>query len=147
MTQKHEWYYWKCVEMIELVSILYWQYVWRIVSMSHCVAKTCEHGKSKRDLVAFCSTGILLGCVSILVFVSNFDILCVVGGARLAFCNLRWLHAVVVLARARSDHLPSVVGFSARANVVTCAVKTHSFVFFVDCCLVNPIRDHSQLPP
>ena len=60
MTQKQKRYYWECVEIIELVSILYWQYVWRIESMSHCVAKTCEYGKSNRELVAFCSTGILL---------------------------------------------------------------------------------------
>ena len=54
-----------------------------------------------------------------LVFVSIFDILCVVGGAQLACCILSWLHTVVDLARARSDRL------RLRANVVTCAVTIH----------------------
>ena len=55
-------------------------------SVREAVRGSCVNGKTKWDSVAFCSTGILLGCVSI------FGFLCVGGGARLACCNFRRLH-------------------------------------------------------
>ena len=80
------------VDMTEFVRFFYKTFVCGIFSRSHCVAETCGHEKTKRDSVAFCSTGFLLGRCLYVVFDSIFDLLCVVRGARLACCNFSWLH-------------------------------------------------------
>ena len=68
-----------------------------------------------------------------LVFVSIFDFLCVVGGARLAGCTSGGG------SRSCLTRSPMFRGrcSSARANGATCAVESRSFIFVFYCCAVT----------
>ena len=68
---------------------------------------SCDNHNTKRG-VAFCSTGILLGCVSIW-YSCRFSIFSALWSSTGLLPQLA-ANAVVVIARARSDHLRSVVG-------------------------------------
>ena len=73
------------------LSVFFWKTVCQIVNANRCVpTRTLDESRS--------------------VFVSIFNFLCDVDGARLACCNLSWPQAMAFIGRARSDHLRSVVG-------------------------------------
>ena len=67
------------------------------------------------------------------VLVSMFAFLCAVGGARLACCNFSWLHTQWWFSLVPDAIIRGQCAL-ARANVVTCGVKTHSFKFLFFCC-------------
>ena len=81
------------------------------------------------------------------VIASKFDVLCVVGGARLASCNRRWLPtAAVVLARAWSDPRSMVDALrhgQALKRVQSRHTASCSFLLLYRC----PSRDQGRLHP
>ena len=66
-----------------------------IVTMSHCVAKLCDNDNTKRDSVDFVLNRYAFGTCLDLAFVSIFDFLCVVCGARLAFATSASRHTAL----------------------------------------------------